>query len=75
MREIARFSMYRLATCLVNEMARFCVFDDVLFAKVMYADSAYALFTFSGTPWSRISSQICNTKWIMIVLLPTPVAR
>ena len=37
---IARFSVYLLAACLVNVVARFCVFLAVIFDSGMCADSA-----------------------------------
>ena len=59
----------------MKEMARFCVLRDVIFARGMWADSANALFTLSGTPWSRMSSQRCKTKCFLIVLFVIPVVR
>ena len=48
--EIARFSVYLMAACFVNDNALLCVLRDVTFDNGMCADSAYALLTLSGTP-------------------------
>lgn len=39
----------------------------------MLADSALEVSTFSGTPWSRISSHRCSTRCVLMVLFPIPL--
>ncbi len=61
-------------SCLLGEGRRtFWVFLAVTLASGICADSAYAEFTLSGTPWSRISSPRWRTKWVLMVLLPMPL--
>ena len=74
-RDITRFLTYRWAACLVNDEVRFCVFLAVSFASGICADLAYALLTFCGMLWSKTSSQICRTKWVLMVLVPIALWR
>ncbi len=47
----------------------------VSFDMGMCADSAYALLTFSGTPKLSMSSPLCNTRCILMVLFNIPPER